>query len=182
MEAVSSALVKDSSRRLDLGLRPDRRKFGDGIVDAHYVASQPERSLVALCAAHRMPPATPEAVKHSLETEKKFTNKGDTDVVAGLYRSLFETVVPALETYVAKELSWGADDLATFAEVAKRMSNCTTLECAACASCPLPQLACSLRSEHSRMCVSQLVWQRARSRGGQCGAICAVSDGLADVC
>merc|ERR1712060_326238 len=37
-----------------------------------------------------MPPTTPEVVKLSLETEKKFTNRGDTSVVSGLYRSLFE--------------------------------------------------------------------------------------------
>ena len=124
MEATASAIVKDSSRRLNLGLRT----MGEGHT-LHYSCPVPDHSLVAVCAARRMPPATPEAVKLSLETEKKFTNKGDTDVVAGLYRSIFETVVPTLETYVARGLRWDASDLLQFGEVTKQMSRCSTLEC-----------------------------------------------------
>ena len=52
-------------------------------------------SLEKKCAAERLPPAR---VKDLLMNEKKFTNKGDVQVVANLYNAFFEAVSSSTET------------------------------------------------------------------------------------
>ena len=86
IEAAISTLIKPKSARLDLSKRSS----------SSFLYS----SLARACTAARMPPQAPDAVAWSLEHEKKFTNKGDVEVVAGLYRRFFEAVAPAVEEVV----------------------------------------------------------------------------------
>ena len=67
----------------------------------------PESNLATRCAGSRMAPTMPSDLKHTLETEKEFTNKGDTAVVAELYRTFFEAVAPSVEKLKFAQLGWG---------------------------------------------------------------------------
>ena len=52
------------------------------------------------CVAERLPPLLPAKVKDLLTHEKKFTSKGDVEVVAKLYRTFFEAVTRTTEELV----------------------------------------------------------------------------------
>ena len=104
VEAAISALVKVGVNRLDLRRRTERaltRCYGD--------ESMPMQDwrLDCVCAGQRLPPPTPEHVKHLLETQKKFTNDSDVSVVANLYKDFFETIASLVESMDVSNLQWG---------------------------------------------------------------------------
>ena len=116
VEAAISAGVKVGSSRLDLGKRTDAAMrfaytHGGGNLD---------NKLTAVCAGRRSPPLAPKEVQRLLETEKRFTNSSDTSVVAGLYRSFFESIAAAAPRLVFRELAWGAAEAAQLGRVLPR--------------------------------------------------------------
>ena len=116
VEAAISSLVKLGLNRLDLGRRTDvvlNKCYGSDQVLAQF-------RLDRVCAGQRLPPLTPEQVKHLLETQKKFTNNLDVSLVADLYKNFFETIASLVETMDVSKLQWGPSETKAL---------CTVLTC-----------------------------------------------------
>ena len=125
VEAAISALVKVGLNRLDL-----RRRTKDELCYGH--ESVPDhakyRHLDWNCAGQRLPPPTPEHVKHLLETQKKFTNNSDVSVVANLYKNFFENIASSVETMDVSNLQWGAHEAKELCNVLMRFDKLSSLE------------------------------------------------------
>lgn len=124
VEAAISAAVKVGFNRLDLSKRTTRA------MEWCYGASSwaNEARLDCVCTGRRLPPPTPEQVRHRLETEMTFTNQADVAAVSDLYSTFFSTVMACLEHLDVHNLSWGADEVETLCGVVPRFSKLTLIE------------------------------------------------------
>ena len=113
VEAAISAGVKEAGCRLDLGKRTQEAMDYAYTHDGNKLSNK----LTGVCGGRRQPPLLPSDVKHLLETEKKFTNSSDTDVVATLYHTFFEAITGTAERLVFRELSWGPAEAAQLVRV-----------------------------------------------------------------
>ena len=124
VEAAISALVKLGLNRLDLRRRTDKA------LDWCYGSDTyiPEARLDCVCAGQRLPPPTPEHVKHLLETQKKFTNDSDVSVVANLYKDFFETIASSVESMDVSNLQWGPHETKALCNVLTRFDKLSSIE------------------------------------------------------
>ena len=125
VEAAISALVKVGVNRLDL------RQRTKAAMDECYGENNwnyPNERLDCVCAGQRLPPPTPEHVKHLLETQKKFTNNSDVGVVADLYKDFFETIASSVETMDLSNLQWGAPEVKALCNVLTRFDKLSSIE------------------------------------------------------
>ena len=105
-ESVMSAIVKDDSALIDLGkLTGDEADVG---------------TLVRKGKSERRPPIAPDAFHQMLRSgvgdeSIKFTNKGDVDVVAGIYKRAFLDEMTAATALYYADLDWGNAHMATLA-------------------------------------------------------------------
>ena len=129
MEAASSSLVKHPTRRLNLGnidteslkvIKAPQDYKGPKIIQTY------DKAVVA-CAAQRLPPLSPEEVERRLQTELKFTGKGDIPVVASLYRTFFESTAVHAKRFDFSGLAWGAKELTQLADVFPKYCSCEEL-------------------------------------------------------
>ena len=119
VEASMSALLKPFNRRLDLGMRNRRHEsleFTGGF-----------RILEARCSVGRDPPLSPQAMSEVVRTQKRFTGKGDLEIVTAMYRDFFDAVAPTVEELLLQELKWGPKEACALTEVLPRFSSCHKL-------------------------------------------------------
>ena len=124
VEAAISALVKLGLSRLDLRRRTERAL--EWCYGADWFVA--EARLDCVCAGQRLPPPTPEHVKHLLETQKKFTNNSDVGVVADLYKDFFETIASSVETMDLSNLQWGAPEVKALCNVLTRFDKLSSIK------------------------------------------------------
>jgi hypothetical protein len=103
-EKLMSAMVKDDTALIDLsGLDGTKKTL---------------RSLREKGKARRQPPIAPDAFHRELKAgvedgSIKFTNRGDVDVVAGIYERAFDDEMTAVTALYYIGLGWGDDEMAT---------------------------------------------------------------------
>ena len=116
--------MKDGSRRLNLLTFDGSEKFDDiGGLQGYSAA-------IKEYAARRLPPLSPEEVTRRLETELKFTGRGDIPVVAELYRTFFEHAAVHAKHLDFGRLGWGSEQLEQLAELFPRFLACEELNLA----------------------------------------------------
>ena len=115
--------MKDGSRRLNLLTFDGSEKFDD-IFDRGY------STAIERYAARRLPPLSPEEVTRRLETELKFTGRGDIPVVAELYRTFFEHAAMHAKRLDFGRLGWGSEQLEQLVELFPRFLACEELNLA----------------------------------------------------
>lgn len=119
VEASMSALLKPITRRLDLSKRntPTTNELG-------YVGY---RLVEFRCAIARDPPLSPQAMSVLVRTQKRFTGKGDLEIVDAMYAEFFDAVAPTVEQLYLADLKWGTEEACELAEVLPCFSVCRKL-------------------------------------------------------
>ena len=116
--------MKDGSRRLNLLTFDGSERFNDWGFDEGYSGAIKEY------AARRLPPLSPEEVTRRLETELKFTGRGDIPVVAELYRTFFEHAAMHAKRLDFGGLGWDCTQLEQLVELFPRFLACEELNLA----------------------------------------------------
>ena len=78
----------------------------------------------------RDPPLSPQAMSEVVRTQKRFTGKGDLEIVDAMYKEFFDAVAPTLEELMLHHLEWGPEEACALAEALPRFTACRKLSLA----------------------------------------------------
>ncbi len=97
VEAAISGIIKQRTRRLDLGLCGDLQQPNAFGAPVSYGVRAFGDTLVQRCAVGASPPLLPEDLQTALDTQKTFTNRADSHLVGQLFANFFDAVAPVAE-------------------------------------------------------------------------------------
>ena len=123
VEASMSALLKPFNRRLDLGMRNTKcGGWTEGAAGFNRVEKR--------CAVGRDPPLSPQAMSEVVRTQKRFTGKGDLEIVDAMYKEFFDAVAHTVEELMLNKLEWGPEEACALAEALPSFTSCRKLSLA----------------------------------------------------